>query len=80
MPKRRLKFTFEPQLIKNPVIYELGHRFEIVTNIRMADVDETTGWVILELEGENNAIEEGISWAEEQGIRIDPLPGDIIEG
>ena len=47
MPRRRLKFTFEPQLIKNPVIYELGHRFEIVTNIRMADVDETTGWVIL---------------------------------
>jgi hypothetical protein len=80
MPKRRLKFTFEPQLIKHPVIYELGHRFEIVTNIRMADVDETTGWVILELEGENHAIEEGISWAEEQGIRIDPLPGDIIEG
>ena len=80
MSKRRLKFTFEPQLIKAPVIYELGHKFEIVTNIRMADVDETTGWVILELEGDDEEIKKGLSWAEEQGIRIDPLPGDIIEG
>ena len=35
-----------------PIIYELGKSFNLVTNIRRADVTEDRGWVILELDGE----------------------------
>jgi ABC-type methionine transport system ATPase subunit len=80
MARRRARFTFEEQLIRRPVIYELGHRFQVVTDIRMADVDERTGWVVLELEGEPDEIERSIRWAQEQGVRVDPLPGDVVEG
>ncbi len=38
MVKKRVKFTFPQQLITEPVIYELGIKFKIVTNIRRADV------------------------------------------
>ena len=45
MGKQRVKFTFEENLVKQPVIYELGQKFKIVTNIRRADVGENVGWV-----------------------------------
>ena len=51
MASRRVRFTFPQNLITEPVIYRLGIDFEIVTNIRRADVRDDMGWVILELEG-----------------------------
>lgn len=78
--KRRVKFTFPPELIQEPLIYLLGKEFEVVTNIRRADVQEDKGWVILELEGEESAIEAGIAWVLERGVRVDPVLGDVVEG
>ena len=80
MAKRRVRFSFEPELIQEPLIYRLGHEFQVVTNIRMADVDERIGWVVLELEGEPDEIERSIRWAEERGVRVDPALGDVVEG
>ena len=80
MAKKRVKFTFPTDLISEPVIYELGKKFEIVTNIRRADVREDFGWVVLELEGEGDEISRGLDWVTETGVRIDPVGGDVIEG
>ena len=62
------------------MIYELGRDFEIVTNIRRADVGEEMGWVILELEGEDQEIKRGLEWVSSTGVRVDPLGGDVIDG
>jgi len=80
MAKQRVKFTFPTELIKEPVIYRLGKQFAVVTNIRRADVTEDRGWVVLELEGEIEEIERGVQWVIDQGVRVDPVPGDIVEG
>jgi len=80
MAKRRVMFTFPTELIKEPVIWKLGREFDLVTNIRRADVTEDRGWVVLELEGEIGEIERGVRWVQEQGVRVDPVPGDIVEG
>ena len=80
MVKRRVKFTFPPKLIKEPIIYKLGQQFEIVTNIRRADINGDKGWVVLELEGEGEDIERGIVWVTGKGVRVDPVIGDIVEG
>jgi len=80
MATRRVRFTFEPSLIKEPLIYNLGHEFKVITNIRMADVDESVGWVVMELEGDADEIERAIAWAEERGVRVDPVVGDVVEG
>ena len=79
MSKRRAKFTFPTDLITEPVIFDLGHRFQVVTNIRRADVREDVGWVILELEGEEEEIERGLDWVTSMGVRVDPVSGDVIE-
>jgi ABC-type methionine transport system ATPase subunit len=78
--KQRVKFSFVQELIKEPIIWKLGREFEIVTNIRRADVQADFGWVILELEGERDEIERGLEWVAEQGVRIDPVYEDIVEG
>lgn len=80
MAKRRVKFTFPPQLIKEPIIHRLSHQYQVVTNIRRADVREDMGWVILELEGEESEIDRGIEWISSQGVRVDPVSGDVVEG
>ncbi len=80
MAKRQVMFTFPRELIKEPIIYNLSHKFEVVTNIRRADVTENRGWVVLELEGEDKEIEAGIAWVKEKGVRVDPIVGDIVEG
>ena len=40
---------------------------------------EDVGWVILELEGEEEEIESGLNWVSSMGVRIDPVSGDVVE-
>lgn len=80
LAKQRVKFTFPQELIKEPVIWRLGRDFQLVTNIRRADVTDDRGWVVLELEGEMEEIERGVQWVVELGVRVDPVAGDIVEG
>lgn len=80
MARRRVMFTFPPEQIREPIIYRLGQRFRVATNIRRADVSEEKGWVVLELEGSEEDMEKGIAWVTSQGVRVDTIVGDIIEG
>ena len=80
MAKQRVKFTFPQELITLPIIYELGKQYEIVTNVRRADVTEDRGWVVLELDGAVDEIERALDWVAAKGVRVDPVPGDIVEG
>jgi ABC-type methionine transport system ATPase subunit len=49
--KRRVKLTFPQQLIKEPVIFTMAKKYDIMPNIRRARVTETVGEMVLELEG-----------------------------
>jgi hypothetical protein len=80
MPLRRVKLTFRTDLIQRPVIYELGKDFEIVTNIRRAEVDQDDGWVVLELEGTIEEIERGLTWVAAEGVEVNSLEGDVLAG
>ncbi len=80
MAKTRVKFSFPPKLIKDPIIYLVGKNFKLVTNIRRAEVEENKGWVVLELEGEEAEIKKGLDWVAKQGVRVDPVTGDVVEG
>lgn len=80
MAKRRVHLTFPEQLVQEPIIYNLGKRYDIVTNIRRANVEDTFGWVILELEGAEEALEEGLRYMEDLGVQISTIAGDVVEG
>ena len=81
MATRHVRLTFQQQLIKEPLIYNMGHQFRVITDIRMADVDASVGWVVLELIGEEDEIERALAWARSQGVRVDDATlGDVVEG
>ena len=74
-----MRLTFGRGLVTEPVIYDLGRKFEIVTNIRRADVRGDEGWVLLELAGEPEELERGVAYLTERGVRVDPAEGDLVE-
>ncbi len=78
MAKRSVVFTFPEELIREPIIYNLGQQFNIITNILQADVAEDRGWVILELEGKDEEIEAGITWAISKGVRVEPISDESL--
>jgi len=72
MAKRRVMLTFSEELTKEPIIYNLGQQFKVATNIRRADLTSDKGWLVLELEGEEKEIEDGLAWVTSKGVRVDP--------
>jgi L-aspartate semialdehyde sulfurtransferase ferredoxin len=78
--RRRVRLTFPETLIQEPIIYLMGREFDVVTNIRLADVTERFGWVFLEVDGEEDEINRALDWAEAKGVRVDPVEGDVVEG
>ena len=76
MAKRRVMLTYTPETITEPIIYNLGQQFKIVTNIRQADVAGDRGRIVLELDGKDQAIEAGIAWVISKGVRVDPVSED----
>jgi ABC-type methionine transport system ATPase subunit len=80
MGRQRVKFTFDGDLVKEPIIYMLGRDFHLVTNIRRADVSDSLGWVVLELDGEKEEIERGLQWVSSTGVRVDSIGGDVLQG
>ena len=78
--KQRLWLMFPTKLITRPVLWEMGKKFEIVTNVRQASVTDEIGLVSLSLEGEREEIKKAIVWLEELGIKVEPVEINTIEG
>jgi ABC-type methionine transport system ATPase subunit len=77
--KRRIKLTFPQQLIKEPVIFTMAKRFDVMPNIRRARVTETVGEMVLELEGSEENLDKGIQSLRDKGIDVELVEGDIVE-
>ena len=77
--RRRVTLNFPPKLIKEPVIYNIGHRFRVVTNIRSASVLENAGWVTLEIDGEEDEYFKALHYLNEMGVSVEPVERDVIE-
>ena len=75
----RLWLMYPPRLIQTPVIWELGHKFPLVTNVRQCSVTDEIGIVCLELEGDRAQIKAAIKWLEKKGINVEPVEINIIE-
>jgi ABC-type methionine transport system ATPase subunit len=79
MPVQRVYLTYGVQQIKEPIIYHVGHRFRVVTNIRGASISDHIGIVALELDGAEDEIEKAIDWIAAQGVKVEPIQKNVIE-
>lgn len=77
--KLRVRLTFPQELIKEPVLFRMAKKYDVMPNIRRARVTDTYGEMILELEGLEENLEEGINSLRQQGVIVELIEGDIIE-
>ena len=79
MSKRCVMFTFSAEHIPEPIIYKLGQQYNVVTNILRANIAEDKGWIVLEIEGDEDNIEQDLAWVTSRGIRIEPIDTESKE-
>ncbi len=79
MPKKMVHLVFPQELIKEPAIYTMAKKYEVIPNIRRAKITETVGEVTLELEGTGENLDKAIKYLEKIKIKVEPVVGDIIE-
>jgi len=75
----RLWLMYPPRLITTPIIWQLGHKFKVVTNVRQASVTDEIGVVCLELDGPRAEIKAAIKWLEKAGVKVEPVEINVIE-
>ena len=78
MDRLRAHLTFPTELIQQPILYRLVKDFDIVINIRRADVKAGYGWVVLELDAPEATLQRGVAWLKAQGVQVDPIERDVI--
>ncbi len=77
--KKKVYLTYPKELVKEPILYQVGRLFKVVTNIRQATVSDKIGLVALELEGEPSEIDKAVSFLVGKGVKVEPIELDIIE-
>ncbi len=76
--QQRLWLMYPPRLIKKPFIWEVGHKFKVVTNIRQASVTDEIGIVCLELDGPREEVKAAIKWLQKNGVNVEPVEISVI--
>jgi ABC-type methionine transport system ATPase subunit len=73
----RARLTFPEPLVSEPVISRLALDYGVTANIRRANVEERTGWIVCELSGEADALDRGVAWLSSTGVKVDWLGGPV---
>ena len=71
---RQIYLTLPREIVNRPIVWTLGNRFNLVTNIRGAKVSKDSGILALELIGEKGKVQEAIAWLRKQSVKVEPIP------
>ena len=80
MPTRRWHLTFPEEQVQQPLVYRLVADHGLVINIRRADVDAHVGWMILEVDGPDSALDAGRAYLADAGVSVTDPSGDVLQG
>ena len=70
MSSLRLFVSFPEELVDRPLVYEIIKKFDVVPNIRRANVEGHSGWLILEVNGEQAQLDGAIAYFEGLGCTV----------
>jgi L-aspartate semialdehyde sulfurtransferase ferredoxin len=77
--RQKFYLTYPQRLVREPLIYQLSRKFDVVFNVRGASVSEEIGIIALELDGQPDVIEAAVTWLREQGVTVEPIEKNVIE-
>lgn len=75
----KVRLTIPPEKITEPIIYNIGQQFRVITNIRRANVTGDAGWVMLELLGASDEIERAIDYLKNIKVQVELVEGDVVQ-
>jgi ferredoxin len=76
---KRIVLRFPHRLVDQPIVSNLVRKFDLEFNILKAYVTpREEGLLILELKGDDQAYEEGVSYLKDLGVSVQPLSQDIV--
>lgn len=77
--KNKLVCYFSTAQSEQPVVYHLVKNYDLVVNILKADINpQKEGYLVIEVEGERDKYEAGVSFMKNMGIMVDPLSESIM--
>ena len=76
----RYWLIFEGEAAKKPLLCQMAKQFDVTFNLRQSSVNDTVGLIAVELSGDRPVVREAIRWMESQGVRVDPVELQTIEG
>lgn len=79
-PALKLFVSFPEELVERPMIYELVKQFDVIPNLRRANVESHSGWMILELSGAPEVRDGAIAYLEGLGCTVNRMEGDVVAG
>jgi ABC-type methionine transport system ATPase subunit len=74
----RLYLSFPKELVEQPIIYDAANRFGVMPNILRASIEAHSGWVILDVSGEQQALDDAIAWFRQKGVSVNVMEGDAL--
>jgi ABC-type methionine transport system ATPase subunit len=77
--KQAWELIFPTNQIKEPIIYKMTKKFDVIFNLRRAKVTEKIGELVLELEGTADVLANAVAWLKTQGLKVEPITHDTLE-
>ncbi|MES2307394.1 MAG: NIL domain-containing protein [Verrucomicrobiota bacterium] len=78
--KQRLWLTFSSDVQGKPLLCQLAKQFDVVFTIHNASVTKDMGIIAIEVEGDRAVVKDAIVWLKENGVQVDPVEIQVIEG
>jgi hypothetical protein len=76
---RPMELDFPARLVGKPILYELVKRFDLVPNIKRANVTREFGYMQLELRGSAASMEAALAFLKKAGVGVAPIEKDVLE-
>ena len=78
MKKKRVVLTLPPDLIEQPIVYNLIKNHDLMVSILRANITpKEQGRLVIELSGEKRKVDAGMAYLAGLEIEIQPLAQDI---
>ncbi len=76
MEESVVRLVYPPELLRVPILNHLIRRFDVTVNILRAQVGKETGWVEMQISGDDEVVEDALNWLREKGIYVQFVEGE----
>ncbi len=80
MYSKKIVIRYTPEVVQEPVIYQLVKKYDLVFNILKARIfPRREGVIVLELSGSKDNFDHGIRFLKEMGLKVEPLSKSVSQ-